>query len=371
MKKKVLRTSYAFLFCYLLINLTSCNQSPKEGAVADLLDKSGIDSSVRPQDNFYKYVNGGWIKHTEIPPSKSYWGVFSIINENTSKLLKSLLDSCSALHAPKGSYEQLAGDLYASAMDSVTIEQKGLTPLNSDLQRIAAIQSSKDILNEVAYEYTMGVYPLMGFYAKPDDKNSSAMVAGFSQGGLGLPSKDYYFKMDSATLNIRNNYLKYITKVLHLAGDDSVSAIREAGEILTLETALAKESKSPVELRDPEANYHKLSLLELNKLTPNINWLVLMDSLHIKQDSVVVGQPGFYKQLSSLLRSVPINNWKNYLRFHVIDAYAPYLSTSFVNANFDMGIVRVLLYSFGVVNNNKILSKIRFIIYDDKLISWS
>jgi len=336
MKKKVLRTTYGVFFCYLLINLISCNQSPKEGAVADLLDKSGIDSTVRPQDNFYKYVNGGWIKHTEIPASKSYWGVFSIIDENTGKLLKSLLDSCSVLHAPKGSYEQLAGDLYASAMDSVTIEQKGLTPLNSDLQRIAAIQSSKDILNEVAYEYTMGLRPLTGFYAKPDDKNSSEIVAHFSQGGLGLPSKDYYFKMDSATLNIRNNYLHYIARILHLAGDDSASAIREAGEILTLETALAKESKSPVELRDPEANYHKLSLSELNKLTPNINWPVLMDSLHIKQDSVVVGQPDFYKQLSSLLPSVPINNWKNYLRFHIIDAYAPYLSTSFVNANFDM-----------------------------------
>lgn len=323
---------YGFVFLFIF----SCNQSKNESAQKDLLDKTGIDSAVRPQDDFFHYVNGTWIKNTEIPASEATWGAFPILYQNTTQILKSLLDSCSKLNAHKGSIEQKTGDFFASAMDSLAIEQKGIQPLKADLERIAAIQTQKDILHEVAMEYDMGLYTLITFYATQDDKNSNEIVAHFDQGGLGLPNKDYYFKTDSATGKIRNAYVQYVANIFHLAGDDSSVAKEKASGVMKIEIELAKASKKPVELRDPLANYHKISLTELNRQTPNINWQEFTGLLNIKQDTVLMGQPEFYKSLSSLLQSVNINDWKNYLRFHFIDAYAPFLSTAFVNANFNM-----------------------------------
>lgn len=309
--------------------------------MSDLLDKTGIDSTVRPQDDFFNYVNGTWIKNTEIPASEARWGAFAILHQNTMLRLKSLLDSCSQLNAAKGSNAQKAGDFYASAMDSTAIEQKGITPLQADLQRIAEIKTPKDILREVATEYEMigkstrKISHLFGLYAAQDEKNSDQVVAHFDQDGLGLPNKDYYVKKDSATINIRNAYVQYVANILHLAGDDTTRAQKEAAAIMKIENALAMASKSPVELRNPEANYHKMTVSELNKQTPNINWRELMVYLGIKQDTVLVGQPAFYKELSNLLQSVSVNDWKNYLRFHFIDNYASYLNSAFVNTKFN------------------------------------
>jgi putative endopeptidase len=336
MKSKFKKATSLLLSGSLVIISFSCNQSKTGSVENDYLDKKGIDSSVRPQDDFFHYVNGTWIKNTEIPASESGWGTGAILYQKTTLILKSLLDSCAGLHASKGSMEQKVGDLYGSAMDSAAIEQKGIAPLQGDLERIAAIQTSKDVLHEVGIEYSMDLSPLINFYANQDDKNSNEIVAHFDQGGLGLPNKDYYEKGDAATINIRNAYVQYIANIFKLAGDETVLAQKEAGAVMKVETALAKGSKSPVELRDPEANYHKMVLAELNKQTPALNWPELIVSLGIKQDTVLVGQPGFYSTLNSLLQSIPVSDWKNYLRFHFIDNYAPYLSTAFVNVNFNM-----------------------------------
>jgi len=334
---KTCKTARTFLYTYcLVLILFSCNQKHEVVASGDFLDMTGIDSTVRPQDDFFHYVNGGWIKQTEIPASESAWGVGSILYQNTAQNLKDLLDSCSKLNAAKGTNEQKAGDFYASAMDSAAIEQKGISPLQANLQRIAAIQTSKDVLHEAAHECTIGAFSFIGFYANQDDKNSDEIVAHFDQAGLGLPTKDYYFNKDSATVKIRNAYINYMATIFKLAGDDSTLAQKEAISVMNIEYALAKVSKSPVELRNPEANYHKIAVVELNKQTSNIGWIELMDSLHIKQDTVLMGQPAFYTQLGNMLQSVPVNDWKNYLRFHFIDNYAPYLSSVFVNANFNM-----------------------------------
>jgi putative endopeptidase len=325
--------------CCFIILFSSCNQANKDTAGNNYLGKSGMDTSIRPQDDFFHYVNGGWIKKTEIPASEADWGAFNILQQNTMLELKSLLDSCARLNAPKGSNAQKVGAFYASAMDSAAIEQKGLTPLQSDLERIAAIKTAKDLLHEVSVEYKMtGIGAVQSylflFYALPDQKNSDKMLAHFDQNGLGLPSKDYYEKQDSSTINIRKAYLNYVSGILQLTGDDTNTADKDAASVMAIESALAKASKNPVELRDPEANYHKLTLEELNKETPNINWNELMDFMGVKQDTVLVGQPGFYKELSNLLQKVPIADWKSYLRFHLIDNYADYLSSPFVNARF-------------------------------------
>ena len=325
--------------CFLLlaaIIFFSCNSKNSSNTTADLLDKTGMDSTVRPQDDFFNYVNGAWIKKTEIPASESSWGSGSILYQNTTQTLKNLLDSCAKLHAAKGTNEQKVGDFYASAMDSVAIEQKGFTPLQADMQRINAIKSLSDVLNEVATEYTMGASPLISFYPNQDDKNSEQIIAHFDQGGLGLPNKDYYTKKDSSTVNIRDAYVHYITTIFKLAGDDSTLAKSESASVMKIEYALAIASKTPVELRDPEANYHKMSVTEFSAKAPNFNWVTFMQSLGIKQDTMLVGQPAFYTTLSNMLQSVAVNDWKNYLRFHFIDNYAPYLSNAFVSANFEM-----------------------------------
>ncbi|MEO8713307.1 MAG: M13 family metallopeptidase N-terminal domain-containing protein, partial [Parafilimonas sp.] len=334
--KQILRSAGACILITVIIISFSCNSMNSSNTTADLLDKTGMDSTVRPQDDFFDYVNGGWIKNTVIPASESSWGAGAILYQNTTQNLKNLLDSCAKLNAEKGSNEQKVGDFYASAMDSSAIEQKGFTPLQADMQRIAAIKSLSDILNEAATEYNMGASPLISFYANQDDKNSEEIAAHFDQGGLGLPNKDYYTKKDSSMVNIRNAYIHYITVLFTLAGDDSVLAKNEAASVMKIEYALANASKAPVELRDPEANYHKMSITELSAKAPNFNWAAFIQSLGVKQDTVLVGQPGFYTALSSMLQSVPLNDWKNYLRFHFIDNYAPYLSSAFVNANFEM-----------------------------------
>jgi putative endopeptidase len=324
----------ACIFLFTAIS-SSCNQK-KSAEANNLLDTTGMDKSVRAQDDFFHYVNGEWIKKTVIPASESSWGAGAILYQNTQQTLKSLLDSCAKLNAPKGSNEQKVGDFYASAMDSAGIEQKGFSPLQNDMQRIAVITSMNDVLNEVAREYNIGLSPLFSFYSNQDDKNSNEIVAHFDQGGLGLPNKDYYTKKDSATINIRNAYIQYIKKLFALAGDDAATAQTEAASVMNIENAMANASKTPTELRDPEANYHKISVAEISSKSPNLNWAVLLDSLGVKQDTVFVGQPAFYTALSSLLKSIPVSDWKNYLRFHFIDSYAPYLSSAFVNANFEM-----------------------------------
>jgi putative endopeptidase len=333
--KKMIRSTYHFfwMICFIVF-LFSCNQKASESQ-AKLLDQSGIDSTVRPQDDFFLYVNGGWIKKTEIPASEATWGAGAILYQNTTQNLKNLIDSCAKLNAAKGTNEQKVGDFYTSAMDSAALEKKGFSPLQADMQRIASLQSPKDVLHEVALEYNLGIGALLNFYANQDDKNSEQVVAHFDQGGLGLPNKDYYTKKDSATVNIRNAYQNYIAKIFTLAGDSAMSK-QAAASVMKIENALAMASKTPVELRDPEANYHKISIAELEKQAPNLGWRELLDQLGVKQDTVLMGQPEFYKTLSRMLQSVPVPDWKNYLSFHFIDNYAPYLDSRFVNANFDM-----------------------------------
>ena len=336
MKPKLKRTIFLLLSICFLITFPSCNERNGNTAEKDLLDKSGIDTSIRPQDDFFHYVNGGWVKKTQIPASEAGWGSFVMLQQKTQKELKSILDSCEASNAPRGSNAQKVGDFYASAMDSSTIEKKGFQPLEGDLQRINNLHSSRDVLKEMAFEYSIGLSPLIRFFAHPDAKNSDVMMAYFTQGGLGLPNKDYYTKNDSSTENIRQTYTKYIAKIFTLAGDDSMNAITEAGSVMKIEYALANASKRPVELRDPYANYHKMAVSESNAQEPDINWPWLVDQLGIKADSIVIGQPTFYLALNKMLETVPVSDWKNYLRFHYLNFFAPYLSTPFVNAKFEL-----------------------------------
>ncbi|GAA4306179.1 M13 family metallopeptidase [Compostibacter hankyongensis] len=301
------------------------------------LDLSGADSSISPREDFFSFANGRWVQHTEIPASKTGWGSFYVVRDQALYNMRSILDSCSGLdQAQKGSITQQIGDLYASGMDSAGIEKAGLTPLKANLDRIDAISDVAGVLQEVTTEYVNGDGALFSFSVGPDDKNSTVERPHLDQGGLGMPNRDYYFKQDPASRETRQAYLHYIATILSLSGTaDTAAASKKAGAVLALETRLADASKTPVELRDPEANYHLLTFTSLSEMTPGVDWKSVAAQLSVKEDTVQVGQPEFYKALASLLKTTPVDVWKDYLRVHLISGYAAWLSTPFADAHFD------------------------------------
>ncbi|MGD8426301.1 MAG: M13 family metallopeptidase [Balneolaceae bacterium] len=300
------------------------------------LDLSGVDSTANPTDNFFEYANGNWIKNTEIPASQRGWGSFYVVRDNALSNMKTILDSAASLENPsKGSVEQQIGDLYKSGMDSASIEEAGLKPLQESLDHIAAISSGQDVFTEVIREYKSGNGTLFRFHVDPDDKNSRIERAHFDQGGLGLPNRDYYFKKDDKSQKIREAYRDYVSKILTLSGTDEDAANGDAKAVIELETKLAKASKAPVELRDPEANYHLLSLNDFNEMTPNINWNNVISAMELGVDTLQVGQPEFYKQVSELIEATPVSVWKDYLRFHMVSGNAQWLSSPFAEAHFN------------------------------------
>ncbi len=318
-------------FFVIVLMLFSCH-APEDSTTAnqpDPLDISSQDSSVKPQSNFYLFANGSWLKKTEIPPSQSSWGAFSTLLDSSLTRLHRILDSLSTVsNAPKGSIAQQTGDLFESAMDSAGIEKKGYLPVKPELDSISAIKNKEELLHEIAIEYKINHSPFFSFYVSPDDKNSLLNAAHFDQGGLGLPSRDYYFKTDSSTQKIRDSYISYITKLFTLLGQSPAEAAQTAKSVFDLESAMAKVSKTPVALRDPIANYHKVNVAS----RPDLKKLLVV--FGISADTILVGQPEFYKTLNRLLNNTPLETLKNYLRFHVLNDDADYLSHDFVDAKF-------------------------------------
>lgn len=239
----------------MALMVSACHQPANSDMSAnqpDPIEISSQDSSVKPQSNFYLFANGTWLKTTEIPPSQSSWGAFSTLLDSSLNRLNRILDSLAGItNATKGALAQQTGDLYVSAMDSAGIEKNGYLPVKSELDSITAIKSKSELYHEIAKEYAINHAPFFSFYVSADDRNSLINVAHFDQGGLGLPSRDYYFKTDSSTKKIRDAYLTFITKTFLLLGQSSADAGKTAKSVFDLETAMAKVSKAPVELRDP------------------------------------------------------------------------------------------------------------------------
>jgi putative endopeptidase len=319
------------LFIIALI-FSSCHQavdSNMSSNQSDPLDIASQDSSVKPQSNFFLFANGTWLKTTEIPPSQSSWGAFSTLLDSSLNRLNRILDSLAGIsNAPKGSIAQQTGDLYVSAMDSTGIEKKGYLPVKPELDSITAIKSKTGLYHEIAKEYAINHAPFFSFYVSADDRNSLINVTHFDQGGLGLPSRDYYFKTDSSTKKIRDAYIAFITKTFSLLGQSPTDAAKTAKSVFDLETSMAKVSKTPVDLRDPIKNYHKINVGS----NPDLKKLVIV--FGVSADTILVGQPEFYKGLGNLLNNTPLETIKNYLCFHVMDDDADYLSHDFVDAKF-------------------------------------
>jgi putative endopeptidase len=311
--------------------------STSSGAAAHGVELTILDKTCKPCEDFYHYAAGEWLKKNPIPAAYPSWGRFNELAERNRELLHQILEGAAAnTKAAAGSNEQKIGDFYASCMDEKQINATGAKPLEPELARIDGIQSPAELQAEIARLQGMGVGALFEFGSTQDEKNSSQVIGGADQGGLGLPDRDYYTKTDDKSKEVRKEYEEHIAKMLALAGDDGAKAGADARAILELETKLAEASLTRVERRDPEKTYHKMNRSELRTLTPNWSWEDYFQQIgYTNIDSVDVSAPKFFETVSQALKDTPLETWKTYLRWHLVNSTAAYLSDPFVDENFN------------------------------------
>lgn len=330
-----MNTRNAFIAGIALLSLASCQEKSPEVS-RKLLDPANMDTTVNPGENFFYYANGTWLKNNEIPKSETRWGSFDLLRENNINMLHNLLDETAKADAAEGTAEQKVGDLYKSGMDTAAIEKAGLAPLQGVMQNIDNISDANGILKEMADLQTMGLGQGFHFNVSPDDKDVTQEICQLYQGGLGMPDRDYYFNKDDRSVKIRDAYKNYQVKLLELMGNDEATAKQDAEEIYNLEEKLAAASMTRIERRDPYKTYNKYSISGFSDVTPGIDWGTFLTELDIKgEDSLLVGQPEFFQELSKQINATPVDVWKKYLKFHVVNDVAPYLTHEIDEAHFD------------------------------------
>ncbi|MFS2015868.1 M13 family metallopeptidase [Massilia sp. GER05] len=295
-----------------------------------------IDPAVRPQDDFYEYLNGKWMKTVEIPADKSSWGSFAKLRDDTLPQLRGIIEKAAAGNPAKGTDAQRIGDYYASFMDEAKLEQLGITPLNGELAKIAALKDKSELPALLAHLGKIGVNVPYDFGIHQDNKDSTKYVADIYQSGLGMPDRDYYLKADDAKLaDAKAKYLTHVEKTLALAGDKNAAANAKA--IVDFETELAKVQWTKVELRDPIKAYNKVPLADMGKVAPDYDWNGYLQATGIagKTTYVIVSQPTYLKGFAEISNKTSLDTWKAYLTMHLVDAYANYLNKAFVDERFD------------------------------------
>jgi predicted metalloendopeptidase len=319
-----------------LLTFSLCWATPANSSLENGFDLGNLDKSVAACTDFYQYADGGWIAENPIPAAYPSWGAFNQLQERNRDILHQILeDAAKDTHAPQGSNEQKIGDFYGSCMDETAIEAAGVAPLQPELDRIEKIQSQQDLESEVARLQGRGVNALFEVGSTQDFKDSSRVIGDIDQGGLGLPDRDYYTREDEKSKQTRADYVKHVARMFELMGDDPARSAAEARTVMSIETQLAKASLTNVERRDPQAVYHPMSPAAIKTLAPDFSWddYFAANALLEKGD-LNVDAPGFFKEMGGLLKSVAISDWKTYLRWHLINAAAPALSSKFVDEDF-------------------------------------
>ncbi len=295
-----------------------------------------VEPQVRAQDDFFEHLNGKWLKTVEIPADKSSWGAFYKLHDDTQPQLRAIIERSSAKkNARAGSEEQLIGDFFASYMDEARLEQLGITPLKTELAKIAAIKDKAELPATFARLGRIGVTVPFSFYIHQDAKDSTRYVADLYQGGLGMPDRDYYLKSDDAKLaDTRAKYQQHVEKMLALAGNANAAA--DAKAVVELETELARVQWTKVENRDPVKTYNKVELAKLAELAPGYAWDAWLNEAGIqgKTGYVIVSQPSYLKGMAEVVNRMPLETWKVYLQLHTVNGYANYLSKAFVDQRF-------------------------------------
>src|SRR5687768_1233378 len=299
-------------------------------------DTKRMDTSTDACNDFFQFANGTWLRTTEIPASESRWGSFNILANNNNAMLKEVLETAAKKKSPAGSDSQLIGDFYASCMDEASIERSGLKPLAPYLDQIAGIKTADDVERQIAALHSVGLPAVFSFGAGADLKNSNAVLINAGQAGLSLPNRDYYTNTDDKSVETRTKFVEHVTNMFKLMGDSPEAAAANAAIVLEFQTRLAKASLTPVERRNPDNNYNKLTLAAASELTPNFSWTEYLRARSVPAVTEMnVAPPKFFVEVNSMLKDVPVESWKTYLRWMAVNAAAPMLSSAFVEENFN------------------------------------
>ncbi len=301
------------------------------------LDVTAMDRSVDPCVNLYQYACGSWQKNNPIPPDQTSWSVYGKLYQDNLTFLRGMLEQAAQPAGQRDAVTQKIGDFYAACMDDAAAEKRGLTAIQPQLGAITQLSSIRD-LAPLAARLTLpfGDSILFAAGSTQDPDNSELQIADLDQGGLGLPDRDYYTKQDAKSKEIRQRYVQHVEKVFELLGDGPEAAQKNAATVMRIETALATASLTQVDRRDPYKLKHKMKVGDLRLLAPDFAWPAYFSALHYPRLEIVnVDAPTFFRELNKNLRSEPLENWKNYLRFHVANSYSPFLSSTFVQQNFE------------------------------------
>ncbi len=301
------------------------------------LDLTSMDKSIDPCVDLYHYSCGEWRKKNPIPPDQTSWSVYGKLYQDNLNFLRGILEQAALGGDRRDAVTREIGDFYAACMDEAGAEKRGLSAVQPDLDRVARLKSTKEMAPLVAPLQLMhGGSILFAAGSTQDPDNSEQVIAELDQGGLGLPDRDYYTNDDAKSKETRQRYLQHIQKVFELMGDNSDTAKKNAETVMLMETALAKASLTRVERRDPYKLKHKMEVTELKQLAPNFDWQIYYSESKYPEFKILnVDTPDFFKEVNARLAAEPIENWKIYLRYHVVDSSSPYLSSNFVQENFD------------------------------------
>jgi len=323
------------LLCALGFSQSSTSAKPAPGFSIDTIDKS-----VDPCVDFYEYACGNWIKKAEIPPDQSQWVSFVELHERNMDIMRGILEKASKAGASRNAIDQKIGDMYGSCMDEKTVNDKGLAALKPELDRIDAVKDKQSLIDEIARVHMMGANPLFAFYSASDLHNADQVIAYIDQGGLTAPDRDYYLKDDDKTKAVRQHFVDYMTEVFTLASKEGMQAgapAQEADTVLKIETALAKAQMDRTSRRDPKNRDHKMSRDAAVSLASNFYLNRYFQDVNAPNFTQLnVGNPEFFKQINSVLESESLDNLKTYVKWHLLNASAPWLSEPYVDANFKM-----------------------------------
>ncbi|RUL71056.1 M13 family metallopeptidase [Dyella choica] len=335
-----IRRALLAALCLYPLGILAADQAPDfsspDGQYPDWLDRN-----VKPGVDFFHFSNGGWLKANPIPPDRSEWGAYVAVDLQNQRFIHGMVEKASHdTTAAPGSAEQKVGDFYASGMDEKAVNSAGIKPLQPELERIAKISAIEQLPDEFAHLQMIGVSAPFGLMQMQDYKDSSKVIAAAMQAGLGLPDRDFYLQSGERSAKIRAEYIKHVARTFTLLGDSPALAQTEAKAVMALETSLAKGSMTDVAMRDPQAIYHPMDIANINAQTPRLHWQNLMAGIgHPEIQGLNIATPDFFKTVNEQLAHTSLNDWKTYLRWQLVQTYAPYLSQSFVDENFRMASV--------------------------------
>jgi putative endopeptidase len=311
---------------------------PAPGRPLKVVDARYIDTTANACTDFFQYANGGWLKHDTIPAAYSSSGVGREMGDQNELVVRTVLDDAVAQgpRLPEGSTPRKLGTFYGSCMDSSAVERAGITPIRPWLARVDAVTTRAALVSAIAELHVRGTNVVFRYFPDVDAHDAAHYIASLSQGGLGLPDRDYYAKPGAAADSMRQAYVAHVTKDFTLAGETAAQAAGDAAAVMALETSLAQAALTRVERRDPSATDHPMRAAALDSIAPHVGWAAYFTGIGISAPvaRLNVGEPAFVHRVDSLLAAAPLDAWRAYFRYHVIAEAAPWLSTPFVAEDF-------------------------------------